>query len=82
MAFHEDLEVASEMALVDLITWVVALTGVTHEAAYRTASLVADAGIPQIVNGLKTVRIGMPKTVVHAMRDARFLGEKDAREEL
>ena len=72
MAFHEDLNVATENALVDLIHWIVAMTGVSPESVYRTASLVADAGIPQVVNGLKTVRVAMPKTVVSAMRKARL----------
>jgi acetamidase/formamidase len=71
MAFHEDLDVAIESALVDLIAWTRALTGASPESAYRTASLVADAGIPQVVNGLKTVRLAMPKSVVKAMRDAK-----------
>ena len=70
MAFHENLDVAAERALVDAIAWARALTGASAESVYRTASLAFDAGIPQVVNGLKTARVAMPKKVIHSMRAA------------
>ena len=79
MAFHESLDVAAERALVDAIAWARVLTGASAESAYRTASLAVDAGIPQVVNGLKTARVAMPKKVIHSMRAAfsRAAGEAE-----
>jgi acetamidase/formamidase len=70
MAFHENLDVAAELALVDAIAWARALTGASAESVYRTASLAFDLGIPQVVNGLKTARVAMPKAVIDSMRAA------------
>ena len=80
MAFHENLDVAAERALVDAIAWARALTGASAESVYRTASLAFDAGIPQVVNGLKTARVAMPKKVIHSMRAAyvRTAGEAES----
>ena len=47
----------SERALLDAVAWAMALTGAGAESVYRTASLAFDAGIPQVVNGLKTARV-------------------------
>ena len=81
MAFHENLDVAAERALVDAIAWARALTGASAESVYRTASLAFDAGIPQVVNGLKTARVAMPKSVIHSMRAAGVAEkEKEKRE--
>ena len=79
MAFHESLDVAAERALVDAIAWARVLTGASAESAYRTAALAFDAGIPQVVNGLKTARVAMPKKVIHSMRAAfsRAAGEAE-----
>ena len=79
MAFHESLDVAAERALLDAVAWAMALTGAGAESVYRTASLAFDAGIPQVVNGLKTARVAMPKAVIRSMRAARRAADSSDR---
>lgn len=80
MAFHESLDVAAERALLDAVAWAMALTGAGAESVYRTASLAFDAGIPQVVNGLKTARVAMPKAVIRSMRAARRAADSSDRQ--
>jgi acetamidase/formamidase len=80
MAFHESLDVAAERALLDAVAWAMALTGAGAESVYRTASLAFDAGIPQVVNGLKTARVAMPKAVIRSMRAARRAADRSDRQ--
>ena len=75
MAFHESLDVAAERALLDAVAWAMALTGVERER--RSA---VDAGIPQVVNGLKTARVAMPKAVIRSMRAARRAADSSDRQ--
>ena len=70
MAFHEDLDVAEELALQDMLTWMQRLTGVGRTELYRTASLVGDMAVTQTVNGRKGVHLMMPKSVMDGMAAA------------
>ena len=70
MAFHEDLDVAEELVLLDMLTWMGAKTGLGVAELYRTASLVGDMHVTQVVNGRKGVHLMMPKSVMDDMAAA------------
>mmetsp|Transcript_44708 Transcript_44708/g.71763 ORF Transcript_44708/g.71763 Transcript_44708/m.71763 type:complete len:251 (-) Transcript_44708:1232-1984(-) len=70
MAFHEDLNEAQEAALLDMLAWMHRLTGVSRIDLYRTASLVGDMAVTQVVNGRKGVHLMMPKSIMDAMAAA------------
>ena len=70
MAFHEDLDVAEELVLLDMLTWMGAKTGLGVAELYRTASLVGDMHVTQVVNGRKGVHLMMPKSVMNDMAAA------------
>lgn len=59
MGMHEDLDRCVEMALRDMIAWVVARTGISREDAYMLCSLAGDLRITQTVNGNKGVHMMM-----------------------
>lgn len=59
MGMHEDLDRCAEMALRDMITWIVQRTGITREDAYMLCSLAGDLRITQTVNGNKGVHMMM-----------------------
>lgn len=65
MGMHEDLDRCAEMALRDMITWIVERSGMSREDAYMLCSLAGDLRITQTVNGNKGV---------HMMMDAALLG--------
>jgi hypothetical protein len=53
---------------VDMLEWMAELTGADRTSLYRTASLVADMRVTQVVNGRKGVHLTMPKSVAHETR--------------
>jgi acetamidase/formamidase len=61
MAFDEDLDEASRVALRRMIDWVSALTGLSRGQAYALCSLVADVRVTQVVNGNKGIHVMFPK---------------------
>lgn len=66
MGMHEDLDRCVEMALRDMIAWIVQRTGLSREDAYMLCSLAGDLRITQTVNGNKGV---------HMMMDTQLLPE-------
>lgn len=69
MGMHEDLDRCAEMALRDMIAWIVAQTGLSREDAYMLCSLAGDLRITQTVNGNKGVHMMMAKTLLEAKAD-------------
>lgn len=59
MGMHEDLDRCAEMALRDMIAWIVDRTGLSREDAYMLCSLAGDLRITQTVNGNKGVHMMM-----------------------
>jgi hypothetical protein len=57
MGMHQDLDRCAEMALRDMIAWIVARTGLSREDAYMLCSLAGDLRITQTVNGNKGVHM-------------------------
>ncbi|MFK7765385.1 MAG: acetamidase/formamidase family protein [Roseobacter sp.] len=57
MGVHEDLDRCAEMALRDMILWIVERTGLEREDAYMLCSLAGDLRITQTVNGNKGVHM-------------------------
>ena len=66
MGMHEDLDRCTEMALRDMITWIVDLTGMSREDAYMLCSLAGDLRITQTVNGNKGVHMMMETALLNA----------------
>ncbi len=64
MGMHEDLDRCAEMALRDMIAWIVARTGLSREDAYMLCSLAGDLRITQTVNGNKGVVMMMETALV------------------
>jgi acetamidase/formamidase len=61
MGFDEDLDKASEIALRQMIDWIVANGKWSFEDAYRVCSLVAELRITQVVNRAKGAHMMLPK---------------------
>lgn len=61
MGFDEDLDKAAEIALREMIGWIVAGGKLSFEDAYRLCSLVADMRVTQLVNRAKGVHLILPK---------------------
>lgn len=59
MGMHEDLDRCVEMALRDMITWIVHRTGLRPEDAYMLCSLAGDLRVTQTVNGNKGIHMMM-----------------------
>ena len=64
MAFNEDLDLAVESALRDMIRRLCKDTGLAENVAYRLCSLLADLRVTQVVNGRKGIHVMFPKDVV------------------
>ncbi len=64
MGMHEDLDRCAEMALRDMIAWIVDRTGLSREDAYMLCSLAGDLRITQTVNGNKGVHMMMETALV------------------
>lgn len=61
MGFDDDLDRAAEIALREMIGWIVAGGKLSFEDAYRLCSLVADMQVTQLVNRAKGVHLILPK---------------------
>ena len=59
MGMHEDLDRCVEMALRDMIAWIVDRTGLSREDAYMLCSLAGDLRVTQTVNGNKGIHMMM-----------------------
>lgn len=59
MGLHEDLDRCAEIALRDMIDWIVERAGLSREDAYMLCSLAGDLRITQTVNGNKGVHMMM-----------------------
>ena len=64
MGMHPSLDTCAEMALRDMIGWIVDLTGLSREDAYMLCSLAGDLRVTQTVNGNKGVHMMMAKELV------------------
>ena len=69
MGMHEDLDRCTEMALRDMIAWIVARTGLSREDAYMLCSIAGDLRITQTVNGNKGVHMMMETSLLAAQVD-------------
>lgn len=67
MAFHQDLDIAAELALSDMIDLLASLEGWQPHDCYAFASMACDLRITQVVDGNKGV---------HAMVNRHVLGSK------
>ena len=59
MGMHEDLDRCVEMALRDMIAWIVERTGLSRVDAYMLCSLAGDLRVTQTVNGNKGIHMMM-----------------------
>lgn len=66
MGFDEDLDIAVKTALRELISWMVELSDIHPESAYRLCSLAADIRVTQVVNQRKGVHIMLHTSVLPA----------------
>ena len=64
MGMHEDLDRCVEMALRDMIVWIVERTGLSREDAYMLCSLAGDLRVTQTVNGNKGVHMMMESALL------------------
>ncbi|MFY0692143.1 MAG: acetamidase/formamidase family protein [Paracoccaceae bacterium] len=71
MGMHEDLDRCAEMALKDMIAWIVARTGLSREDAYMLCSLAGDLRITQTVNGNKGVHMMMETALLDTTPKAK-----------
>ncbi|MEM8730846.1 MAG: acetamidase/formamidase family protein [Pseudomonadota bacterium] len=69
MGMHEDLDRCAEMALRDMISWIVQRTGLSQEDAYMLCSLAGDLRITQTVNGNKGVHMMMETALLAGTPD-------------
>jgi len=63
MGFNQDLDVAVQMAVREVIDFLGEAKGISREDAYRIASLAVDLHVTQVVNGIKGVHAMIPKTI-------------------
>ena len=68
MGLHEDLNRCAEMALRDMIGWIVDIEGLSREDAYMLCSLAGDLRVTQTVNGQKGIHMMMEKTLLKGAR--------------
>lgn len=61
LGIHEDLDRCAEMAVRDMVAWIVARTGLPRADAYMLCSLAADLRVTQVVNGNKGVHMMLPR---------------------
>lgn len=66
MGMHENLDRCVEIALRDMINWIVEITGLGREDAYMLCSLAGDLRITQTVNGNKGVHMMMAQDLLEA----------------
>jgi acetamidase/formamidase len=65
MGLHEDLDRCVEMALRDMIAWIVERTGLGREDAYMLCSLAGDLRVTQTVNGNKGIHMMMETALLN-----------------
>jgi acetamidase/formamidase len=63
MGFNEDLDVAVQAAVREVIDFLGEVKGVKSEEAYRIASLAVDLRVTQVVNGVKGIHAMIPKKI-------------------
>lgn len=59
-----DLDDAARQALKEMISWIVALTGIHKDEAYAMCSFAADLHVTQTVNNVKGVHAMLPKRIL------------------
>ena len=68
MGLHEDLNRCAEMALRDMIGWIVDIEGLSREDAYMLCSLAGDLRVTQTVNGQKGIHMMMEKALLKGLQ--------------
>ena len=63
MGLDEDLERATEVAVREMIDFLVTEKGLSRDDAYILCSVAGDLAITQVVDGTKGVHMSMPKAV-------------------
>lgn len=63
MGLNQDLDIAAQMAVRELIDFLGETKGISHEDAYRIASLAADLHVTQVVDGVKGIHAMIPKNI-------------------
>ena len=63
MGFHEDLEAAVQIALREMIDFLVTDKGLDRDDAYMLASTAVDLNITQLVDGKKGIHASVPKAI-------------------
>jgi acetamidase/formamidase len=59
-----DLDDAARQALKEMISWIVAMTGIHRDEAYAMCSFAADLHVTQTVNNQKGVHAMLPKSIL------------------
>ncbi|MEO8936221.1 MAG: acetamidase/formamidase family protein [Burkholderiaceae bacterium] len=71
MDFDVDLKRAARRALVAMVDWVVTLSGLARDDAYRLCSMAADLIVTQVVNGRDGIHVRLARSLLenrHAPR--------------
>jgi acetamidase/formamidase len=63
MGFNQDLDIAAQMAVREVIEFLGEEKGIRPEDAYRIASLSVDLHVTQIVDGVKGIHAMIPKSI-------------------
>lgn len=63
MGLNEDLDIAAQMAVREVIEFLGEEKGIGPEEAYRIASLSADLRVTQVVDGVKGIHAIIPKSI-------------------
>ncbi len=63
MGFHEDLDVAAKLAVMEMLEYLVQEKGLCPEDAYMVTSLIVDFRVTQLVNGVKGIHAMLPKRI-------------------
>ena len=69
--FHEDVNIALQQALADMLTLMTELLGVSRKEALALASVVVDMRVTQVVNGVCGVHAALPHGALRFMGAAR-----------
>lgn len=59
-----DLDDAAKQCLKDMIAWIVSLTDIDKDEAYRLCSFACDLHVTQTVNNVKGVHAMLPKQIL------------------
>ncbi len=63
MGFHEDLDTAAKLAVMEMLEYLVQEKGLCPEDAYMVTSLIVDLRVTQLVNGIKGIHAMLPKHI-------------------